>query len=157
MSDSIRERIMQSLVKRFEDMVAGINDYSTTWTMVSRVPLNSSQIKEGNILCVMDTEESKVAEINFMRCSLVVITEFWYRIRTGDNAATEANRMMTDIQRAMRSDIYTTDIESSGLTLNIVESRNQLDIDSVSDRLINGLVYWQVQYRHSKDNPTLKI
>ncbi len=157
MADSIREQIMDSLVTRFNAVTDGIDEHEVTWNMVSRFPLNASQIKEGNVLFVMDSEESKIPEINFMRCSLTVITEFWYRVKVGDNAATEGNRLLAEVQKTMRQDIYTKDIDSSGLTLNIVELRNEIDVDSISDRLINGIVYWQVQYRHAINNPTLKI
>lgn len=151
MSDeSKRERIMQHLKQRFEGIQAGVGGYSTTWNTVSRKPVSTVEAQMGNMLGLFDVNESKTPDMQFMRCSLTVVIEFYFRTQMGDEPGTELNRMLLDVQRAMRSDIY-----CSGLTLNVVEMKSELDIDGPSDSLVAGVVEFLVQYRHAVTNPAL--
>lgn len=147
---SKRERIMEHLKERFESMQDGVDDYTTTWNVVTRNPVSTSEVEFGKTLGLFDVSESKTPDMQFMRCDLVVVVEFYHRSEMGDEPATELNRMLLDVQRAMRSDIY-----CSGLTLNVVEMKSELDIDGPADSLVAGVVEFQVQYRHYVDNPAL--
>jgi hypothetical protein len=83
-----------------------------------------------------------------MRCDLTVVIEFYCSLMIGDEPATELNKMLLDVQRTIRQDIY-----CSGLSLNIVESKNELDIDGPTDNLVAGVVEFSVLYRHLVDDP----
>lgn len=84
-----------------------------------------------------------------MTCRLRVATEFVYSMKIGDEPLTELNRILVDIQRLMRSDI-----QAGGLCLNIVESSSELDLDGPEDRLVGGIVFWEVLYKHATQDPT---
>jgi hypothetical protein len=146
---SKRERIMEHLRERF--LAVRMNDgegYTTQWNIVTRTPLGKSEISMGDAVGLFDPNETKTQEMMFMRCSLTVQVEFYYSMQLGDNAATELNRLLLDVQRTMRQDI-----QCGGLCLNIVESRSELDIDGPGDSLVVGLAEFQVLYRHSVNDP----
>lgn len=147
---SKREQIMQHLQKRFEAARAGTDGYSVTWNSVTRRPLSRVEVGMGDAVGLFDMRETKRQEIQHMRCDLSLVIEFYLFMQLGDDPGTELNRMMLDIQRTIRQDIY-----CSGLTLNIVESKNELDIDGPTDALVAGVVEYLIQYRHLVDDPSL--
>lgn len=147
---SKRERIMQHLQDRFTAMQVGVNGYSTTWNAVVRRPLTKQETAIGDAVALFDVDEEKTPEIGFYRCSLRIQVEFFCTMLTGDDPSTELNRMLLDVQRCMR-----TDVTCGGLGFNILELRNELDVDGPADRLVAGVVEFQVQYRHMLDDPRL--
>ena len=145
---SIREKIMAHLEDRFRDVREGEDGYATTWNVVVRRPMTKTEVGLGKAIGLYDTEEQKTPQIGYMICTLTVICEFFYAMKIGDDAATELGVMLTDIQRTRRSDVT-----CGGISINIVEVRNELDIDGPADRLVAGACEFQVQYRHSLDDP----
>jgi hypothetical protein len=145
---SRREQIMRYLVALFADMRASIDGYTTTWETVVRRPLSDTEAKLGNGLGVYDVSEEKVPEIGRYRSHLTVRIEFFYLIRHGDEPSTELNRMLVDIQRAMRAD-HTC----GGLAYNVLETENELDINGPADRLVAGIIEYRVEYKHLLDDP----
>lgn len=150
MSDvlSKRELIMQHLAERFAALREGVDGYTTTWNAVTRRPMGDQEVSMGNALGLFDVEEEKNPAINWYHCNLRVVAEFYYVLQLGDEPSTELNRMLVDIQRAIR-----VDVTCGGLAFNIVELRNELDVDGPADRLVAGVVEFQVQYRHLLDDP----
>jgi hypothetical protein len=146
--ESLREQIMQHLVQRFVDVRANDDGYTTTWNVVVRRPMTKTEIGMGNAIGLYDTEEEKSALIGYYNSLLTVSVEFYYNSAIGDEPSQELNRMLMDVQRCMRSDPT-----CAGLTFNIVEVRNELDIDGPSDRLVAGMAEFQVSYRHRLDDP----
>lgn len=149
-TQSKRELIMQNLVSRFSAMRVGDNGFSTTWNAVVRRPLTKQETALGDAVAIFDVDEDKTSEIGFYRCSLRVQIEFFCTMLTGDEPSTQLNRMLLDVQRCMRSDVT-----CGGLAFNILELRNELDVDGPADRLVAGVVEFQVQYRHTLDDPRL--
>lgn len=145
---SKREKIMQHLKERFEGLREDVNGYTTTWNTVCRRPMTKTEIFMGDALGIYDISEEKEAVINFYNCTLTVALEFFYLLQQGDEPSTELNRMLVDIQRAMRSDI-----SCGGLSFNCVENESELDIDGPADRLVAGTVEFRIQYRHFLDDP----
>lgn len=145
---SKRELIMAHLEKRFLEAREGVDEYTNTWNTVVRRPLTKQEVAIGDAIALFDTDEEKTPEIGFYRCALSVSVEFFYSLKAGDNPSTELNRLLLDIQRIMRSDVT-----CDGLSFNILEVRNELDIDGPADRLVAGVVEFQVQYRHLLDDP----
>jgi hypothetical protein len=149
MKVSKRERIMEHLKARFEAVQKGVDGYSTTWNLVTREPLSKSAVAMGDCVGLFDIRETKTPSMQHMTCELTVVVEFYCRMQLGDNPGTELNRMLLDVQRTIRSDI-----QCSGLALNIVENKNELDIDGPGDSLVAGVVEFLVQYRHLVDDPS---
>jgi hypothetical protein len=146
---SKRERIMEHLKARFEARQAGVDGALYTWNTVTRRPISRVEVGMGETIGLFDVREVKNQEMLHMRCDLTVVIEFYCSLMIGDEPATELNKMLLDVQRTIRADIY-----CSGLTLNLVESRNELDIDGPTDNLVAGVVEFTVTYRHLVDDPS---
>jgi hypothetical protein len=146
---SKRERIMQHLTERFQARQAGVDGALITWNMVTRKPISRTEVGMGDTLGIFDVRETKDPVMQHMVCELTVIFEFYCALMLGDEPSTELNRMLLDVQRTIRTDIY-----CSGLSLNIVESKNELDIDGPTDSLVAGVIEVTVLYRHLVDDPS---
>lgn len=151
---SIRENIMQHLLDRFSSVEEGVDGYTQTWAAVLRSPITKPEALTGPTLCLIEGQERNEAEIHSTRCSLTLYTEFWMPLPVGANPYSELNRLMADVQRCMRSDIYCGGTPS-GLTLNIVKTGDDLDVQA-SSSVVGGIVIWEVQYRHAVDDPRKK-
>lgn len=146
---SRRELIMSYLETAFKRMRSGVDGYTTTWNIVERRPLTKEEVASvGNALAIFDTAEVKVQEIGFDRCSLTVELEFFYCLKMGDKPSKELNRMLLDIQRKMREDVT-----SGGLSINVSEERNELDLLGPADRVVAGVVEFTILYRHVINDP----
>lgn len=146
---SIRENIMAHLKDRFETVEEGVGGSTLTWEHVTRDPLSKKAFQFESAVSILDPTERKTKEINYELATLRVAVEFTYRVMVGDERGTEANRLLMEIQKTMRSDIQT-----GGLALNTVEVRSELDIDGPDDKLIGGVSFWDVTYRHRNNDPT---
>jgi hypothetical protein len=145
---SVREMIMRHFETRFKSVRKGRNGYTTTWNTVTRKPVSKTEISMGDVVGLYDVGEVKTPDMQFTRSSLRVTVEFFCVMKIGDDPSTELNRQLLDVQRLMLSDIY-----CGGLTLNIVENRNELDIDGPADRVVAGVADFQVLYRHNVHDP----
>ena len=151
---SIRENIVQHLLDRYRAMEEGVDGYTQTWVNVLREPITKPESLVGPTLALIEGSERNEAEVGATRCTLTLYTEFWLPLKVGANAFAELNRLMSDVQRCMRSDIYCGGTPS-GLTLNIVKVGDDLDVQA-SSSVVGGIVIWEVQYRHASDDPRKK-
>lgn len=148
---TVRDRIMEHLKARFEAVQKDVDDSPLTWNTVVRRQLTDTEQQHGHAITLLDPGEVKNEEIGYMRCELTVITEFWIRLYQGDVPSVRLNEVMGEVQRTMRSDIYSTVTPgdpTTQLTINITEVRNEFDVDSPDDSLVGGVVAWNVIYRH---------
>jgi hypothetical protein len=66
----------------------------------------------------------------------------------GEHPADVLNQMLTDVQRVFRSDVT-----CGGLSINIMERKNQIDVDGPLEKCVTGVVEFVVSYRHAADDP----
>lgn len=149
LTKSLRDNICEYWVSKFMDVDEDVDGHPLRWNSVLRVPLPKAEKILGNALAIMDTRERKTPEIAATRCNLTLATEFAIRGFEGDNIASEVNKIMTSVQRVMLSDI-----SSGGLSLHVVENASELDIEGPGDRLVGGVIFWDIQYRHKLGDPT---
>lgn len=149
---TVRDRIMDHLIRRFKSVSAGVNGRYVTWDVVSDTPLSRTEKALGTSVGIFDSRERKTAEVGYERCLLDVQTEFRVQTAHGDNVSSVARGVLGELQAVMRSDIYCTE-NSSQLTLNIVEVGNELDVDGPNDKSVAGIVFWEIQYRHKTGDP----
>jgi hypothetical protein len=145
---SKRENIVQHLKDRFETVRQGVDGYTVEWDNVERGPLTRQDKILDATVSLTDTRETKTAMIGVYECRLTIVVEFAYRVREGDDPLHELNRLLVDVQRLMR-----TDIQAGGLCLNIVETSTELDAEGPADRVVGGVTFWEVLYRHSLQDP----
>lgn len=153
MADTVRNRIMAALKERFLDVQEGVDDHVLTWNTVERNLLTDEQQRIGNAISLVDLSETKVEEAGYVRATLTVATEFWIKLKLGDEPSHWVNEVMGDVQRTMREDVKTT-VETVEHTLNITEQSNETDIEAAGDKIVGGVVLWSIQYRHLPLDPT---
>lgn len=152
MALSRREQIMLHLVDRFKGLRRNVDNYTTTWNVVVRRPMTNTETQLGDAMGIFDVSERKEFRIGHVDAFLTVNLEFFHKVRDGDEPSTELNRMLLDVQRACRSDI-----NCGGLTINILEMTNELDIEGPTDRLVAGVVEIEIHYRHALNDPSAVI
>jgi hypothetical protein len=150
--DTVRDRILQHLIKRFQDCVAGQGGRYITWNTVSDCPLTSDEVTLGNAIGIYDGRERNKDAIGLAYRFLEVQTEFKIKLAIGDKPAKVARAVLGEVQTVMLSDIYCTE-GSIQLSLDIVENGNELDVDGPHDTTVAGIVFWEIQYRHIAGNP----
>ncbi len=151
MALTIRERAVECLVLALESMQDGFpttDPYSVTWEIVARQELGVLGERKKYALAVIEGLERKEPKISQMECFLPVALEFRMILEPDDNPSVEGNRVLGDIQRKVREDIHL-----QGLTLNLVETENELDIEDAQDRQIGGTVMIEIHYRHAENDP----
>lgn len=148
----MRERILQHLATRFTSRVEGTNGALLSWDRVTRTPIPANLDGFNAAIGIFDPSEVKRAQMGHNVCLLTVITEFSEKARLGEDAATRLNLLLADVQSTMRADIY-----CGGLTLNIEEVRNEIDVEGVASKMLNGMVEWTVTYRHRASDPFTQI
>lgn len=151
MVDTVRNQILEALKTKFEGITAGqpvSNPYDFTWSTVTRgvKALNAKNKKYA--LAIVDVDESKIQEIHITKCNLRVLLEFRCYIDANEESSDKANNVMGNIQRVIHEDTYL-----GGLCQDIAETGNEIDIDTENDRMVSGVVYLTVYYRHRTDNP----
>lgn len=148
---TVRERAVRRLVQIFEDVKEGLpvgDPYTVQWSLVLRQRAGARADKKRYVLQVFDTTESKVAQVGWMDCTLRVILEFVALVDSKADPSRVGNRVLGEIQRRVREDIYLNDT-----VLNVVEVGNELDVDGTTDRQITGAVFVNVRYKHDQNDP----
>ena len=149
---SIREQILAHLKTRFEAITAGVDGFTETWEVVTREPLSAQPtiVKGQAAIGIYELPERSAPNIGVTNKTLRLVLEFHYKLDDAELASMELNRLLLDVQRTMLSD--TT---SGGLSLNVTEDGNELDIDGPGDGLVVGAAVFNVLYRHKTGDPSL--
>ena len=145
---SVRERVLQHIETRFKSRVTDDAIGKVGWDQVVRTPIPANLNGFNSAVGIFDTTEIKKPMVSHQMCALTVITEFAEKARLGDNPSTRLNALLADVQRTMREDIY-----CGGLTLNVEEVRNEIDVEGAASQLLSGMVEWTVTYRHRASDP----
>lgn len=151
MDTTLRDQIMEHLRERFKQQRAGVNDANITWDIVSREPLTKNQQEEGQSVGLFDTSESSSFLVGKTLKEMNVVVEFHIKVREGDPVAPAANAALGECQRIMGMDVY-----CGGLSMQMEEKGNELEIAGPNDRIVAGVTIWKVQYRHKVNNPFRK-
>lgn len=155
-----RERILNALVnvmKNMEDGRPTTDPYSVTWDVVTRGPIEGIHERKRYALSIIDQEESKDPIIGQSVVTLRVVLEFRVYLDVNEEASIVVNRVLGDVQRRIREDIYLTQDDGEQLSLNLVESGNQVFIDGYADKQVGGAVFVNILYKHAIDDPRLYV
>lgn len=156
----LREKIMDNIATRFKAVTVGqavtVWDGSTWtlkrhWNTVARRPLSQTEIKLGNALALFDTKEQKTRETGFDRAHLQLMIEIFVNIAMGEEPSTVLNEAILDVQTVM-----SLDRTCGGFALDVVEVRNEKDIEGPSDKIVAAMIEVHIVYRHRAGNPRLQ-
>ena len=165
---SRRERIMREIRRRMDEIELGQpqdDPFQVTFGVVTRgSSLEGIHETEGKYsLAILDTDEQKSPKIQQMVALLTVALEFFAWVEEGEQPSSVGNKVMTDIQRKMREDLNLTEpddgrnVQDRQLSENVEEIRNQMFIDGYADRKINGVVFYNITYKHGVNDPRLLV
>lgn len=144
----VRERILEFIKGEFLQKANGVNGYVQTWNTVQRRPLTDEEIALGSALGIFDTTEDNADEIQYQRKTMNVIIEFWLRTQIGEGPSSALNLALADITRTMLADL-----NMGALTIDVRETRSELDIDGPGDNIVGGIAVFDIVYRHQVGDP----
>jgi len=153
---TVREDIVRWVVQTMRDMRVGeppSNPYNTRWSVVTRRPVTEMAKGKRTVLGVFEGSEVKVNRVHpITDATLSLILEFHVLVSKNEEQAHILSVVMGDIQRRMREDPT-----AGGLALDILEDRNETDIEGLFDRTVSGAVSYSVRYRHHTDDPSKQV
>jgi hypothetical protein len=158
-TDTIRERIMVAIEDHFRAQrkgVPGPDPYSITWTVVDRADISDLSQGKAYTLAIFDGAETitpGVTSLDGMTSKTIALTlEFRAMLEAKQRPSTEGNRIIGEIIRRMLED------ETFGdLAIWIQETGNEKIIENQNDRQIEGSVFFNMLYRHSRRDPRAEI
>lgn len=154
MPQTKRDALVEYIVAKIAAM--DTVEYSQGYRVVTRDPIShdhGTKLQPGEAMVgVYDVGEEKTVLSSVTNCQLEVIIEFYYKPKLGSVKASDLNRLMGDLIYCMRRD-YT----QGGHAINTTELSNSIDIDGIFDKIINGSIKFEVQYRHGVFNPYTDI
>lgn len=145
-----RDALVEYIVEKIKAM--SVPEYTQGYRVVTRDPIaheHGTKIQPGEaIIGVYDVGEEKTIMSSATNCQLEVVLEFYYKPKLGSSKSSDLNRLMGDLQYCMRKDY-----NQGGYAINTTEVSNNIDIDGIFDKIINGSIKFEVQYRHGVFNP----
>lgn len=150
-----RNELVDYIVNRIKTIPLGdIDDvYTHQYRDVIRDPIDLAQIQKLQVgeamVGVYDTSEEKKREFGSTRATLTIVVEFYYRPKVNQSKAEYLNRILAELTKRVM-----TDYSQGSLALNTEEVGNDIDIDGIYDRIVNGSITFEVTYRHGTFDPT---
>ena len=156
---TIRERILDYLIDSFANQQEGVppgvdawgnpTEYDFTWDVVQREPLTDRERKKRFALAIIEQSEQKNPQTEPCTHSFMQLTfEFFCLVQRDESPAEITNMILGNIQRRLKEDIT-----AGGLSYNIREVGNDIDIDAWADRQIDGVVNVAVLFKHATVDP----
>lgn len=158
-TDTIRERIMNAIEEHFTAQRAGVpgpDPYTITWSKVARADIKDVSHGKSYTLAIFDGSELVTpgvsTTVGVTTKTLALTFEFRAMLEAKQRPGTEGNRIIGEIIRRMLED------ETFGnLAIWVQETGNELIIDNENDRQIEGSVFFNMLYRHSRRDPRADI
>ena len=152
---SVRDNLVNSMVARVQSIEVGV-DYDQAFRIVTRDPIANehlANLKPGEAVAgVYEVGEEKTRLFNQTECNLHIVLEFYYKTKMGENKASALNRCMAVLEKLVLSDI-----SQGGYAINTQEVSNEIDIDGIYDKIVNGSIRLTVTYRHGFYDPNKQI
>lgn len=156
MADTVREDCLKALRAKFEAMQDGqpvADPYSVTWSLVTRRPIKQLAKGKRYALGIYDQEETKRdATLPKVECTLRVVLEFHVYVAKEQDASEELNRVLGEVERMVRSDIYL-----GGKVVKMQVTGSEINIDEQYDSQVSGAVFMTMTYRHHHDDPRRRV
>ncbi len=152
MPATIRERILAQIKTDFLKVQKGVDEHVITWNVVERSGIDDTEQQMSGAIGITEGTEQSDDELQTVRKTLELFTEFWIRPMLGDDKSVFANDVLGDVQRTIRGNpTVIEDGTGCQLAIDTKEVRNELDLET--EDLIGGVVIWNVVFRHDQDDP----
>lgn len=158
-NDTLRERLLVAIEDHFKAQKQGIpgpDPYSITWSLVDRAEIGDMSHGKAYTLAIFDQTEAidfGVSTLDgVLNKTLRLSLEFHALLEAKQRPSTEGNRILGEIQRRMMEDET-----FGGLAIWVREIGSEFTIDNVNDKQIEGTVFFDAFYRHSRRDPRKPI
>lgn len=148
---TVRERALEALKAIFVDQTADApvgDPYGFKWDIVTRSPLKNWAYKKTRAIGVFDMHETKKDMIAVKVCSLRVALELHLVAQSDTTPSQEMNALFGAVQRRLQEDY-----SLGGLVIDIQEVTNDMQIQDENQRNVAGVIFLNLQYRHSLKDP----
>jgi hypothetical protein len=151
-----RNEVLEAMVEKIKAVQKG-DDYNFSHRFVTRDPMGNENVGKLNYgescVGIYDVAEEKQRNFGSTNATLTVIVEFYYKpFVNGDSKSEKLNLLLAEITKALMVD---QTLDNTSLKLEDVE--NNLDIDGIYDKIVNGSITFKVIYRHGLFDPTKAI
>jgi hypothetical protein len=149
-----RNDVLEAIVTKVTDIKLGDTvDFTFPYRFVTRDPIgheNIGKMVPGQAAVgVYDTAEEKFRNFGSTNAILTVVLEFYYMPKTGQGKSEKLNMILAELTKAICADQ-----SLNGTALTVQDVSNNLDIDGIYDKIVNGSITFQVTYRHGLFDPT---
>lgn len=159
MMKSVRQRILEAIVKAFEavdlpdtsdpDYEPGAADWPLKFSVVELGPLGDEDHRKRLSLGVVPTGERYTHNFPYVVRFLRVALEYRVTVNRDDAApGVLAEQVLTVVERVVTDNQTWGDI---ALTTEFVN--NETDMTTYGDRTVMGVLFIEVQYRHAHGDP----
>lgn len=150
-----RDDVVEAMVAKLKAVTVG-PEYTMQHRFVTRDPIGHENVDklgfQESLVGVYDINEEKERSMNFTNARLTVVVEFYYKPKVGESKAKALNILLAEITKALMLD------QTINNTAIIIEDvSNNIDIDGIYDKIINGSITFQVLYRHGRYDPTKEL
>lgn len=147
---SMRNTLVEYIVAKIQAM--DDSTYTQSYRIVTRDPISQehlTKLQAGEaVVGVYEGDEDKEYLFSHTNVKLEIIIEFYYKPKLSEVKATELNRILADLIKVMR-----VDYSQGGNAVRTDEISNNIDIDGIYDKIVNGSIKFEVLYRHGVYDP----
>lgn len=141
---------IKALFEAVKETLPNDDPYPFSFGRVSSGPLPLGDTKKQFSVGIVPGQETKTHLYPFLQCKLPVAIEF-QRVRQKDEGEPGplAEEMLTVAQRVM----LTSKLGLPEIVIDVVETGNEIDIESFQDKAVAGVLYVDISYRHAHNDP----
>ena len=147
-----RDLVVEAICNKVKAIVVD-SDYTLQYRFVTRDPMgieNVGKLKPGEAgVGVYDINEDKQRQFGLTTSTLTVVIEFYYSHKIGEVRSQKLNKILAELTRAI-----TMDQTLNNTAIQVEDVSNNIDIDGIYDKIINGSITFHVKYRHGIFDPT---
>lgn len=151
----VRERIMVALEAKLSTMAQGepvADPYLYTASLVERADITKLSRGKTLTIGVFDPSETKIASLTAlegaMDATIRCIVEWHATVDIETKPSTQCNIIHAEILRRIMEDETL-----GGLARNVIEVGNEFNIDDVNDKMLDGVIFLNILYKHAKRDP----
>lgn len=158
MTTAIREQVAAAFRTRLEDIENGVpvaDPYTFTFDLITRRVIEPARLGGKKYVCRVSAPfERKTTIIGIPQkdARLRIVIEWWQAVETDAEPETEGNRVLADIIRKVYEDQF-----FDGLVGGVEEVNNSIETSPEDGRWVEGVVEFDVIYRHATTDPRVYI
>lgn len=149
MTDSIRKQILTNMVAAFAQ-VTPANGWPIEFSTCVLGPLGEQDQRKRYSIGVVAGKERFKHQFSYYDCFLPVAVEFRITVNRGDAASAElVEQVLTIVEQ-----VALANTTWGGLAIDTILTSNEVDLTTYADRSAEGVLFFEVHYRHSRKDPT---